>query len=115
MSRLQIALAVVAFALAALGLTACGHAHLGPRTGVATREAFEAQRASEPETTPEFGADVARGALATERAAPAAAAPGATATASGGVAGASAAAPAAPRGNTGAWPGSSAGMKLEAK
>jgi hypothetical protein len=58
----MIRLAILAFVLGA-----CGSAHLGPDTNVAYRNAFAAQRASDPAEKPTFGVDDARATNAARR------------------------------------------------
>ena len=87
----------------------CRHPHLGPDTGVAYRVALAPQRESEPTVEPTFGADVATGTLAARK---------------GGKQGGSTAA-AAPEAlvvpmtsstsSSGAWPGATGNISLEAK
>lgn len=101
---------VVLATLALLLVPACRIAHLGKDHGVAFHGAREAQRTSDPGRTPTFGADDAKGTLAARR------------DAGGGDDGA--AAPAslvvpmpAPTSSSssGAWPGATGNITLEAK
>jgi hypothetical protein len=87
----------------------CRHKHLGPDVGVAYREAFATQEQSEPTQEPTFGADVAHGTLGARKGGKAAGAssgsseaivvPMSTTTTS----------------SSGAWPGASGNISLEAK
>jgi len=90
-------------------VTACSQAHLGPDTNVAYREAFAAQRESEPKHSPEFGADDARATNAARRGEkPKAAAPAPS--------GGGSLMPIAPISTSGgAWQGAKGNMSLEAK
>lgn len=100
------------FATIAL-LAACRTKHLGPDTNTASREAWAAQRQSEPENTPAFNADDAHRTNSVRRGeqkqpgsptvtSGAALLPGAIMTTTGG-------------GGTGAWPGAKGNISLEAK
>lgn len=91
-------------------VTGCRTQHLGPDTNVAYREAFTAQRASDPERTPTFGVDDARATNAARR------------TDKGKAGGSTLPAPgsiltpmSSPATSSGAWPGAKAPMSLEAK
>lgn len=88
-------------------LAACRTKHLSDDTNVAYRAAFAAQRASDPERTPEFGVDDAKRTDAARRgdATKPAAAPGAALL------------PVAPMSlsSGGAWPGATGSISLEAK
>ncbi len=104
MKKLTLLVTFTAFAVAA-----CRHQHLGPDTGVAYREALDAQRESEPSREPTFGADVAHGTMAARK---------------GGKGAGSSSTPAASEAlvvpmtstsSSGAWPGASGNISLEAK
>jgi hypothetical protein len=88
-------------------LAACRTKHLSDDTNVAYRAAFAAQRASDPDRTPEFGVDDAARTDAARR--------GET-TKPGAVSGA-ALLPVAPMSQSsgGAWPGATGSISLEAK
>ena len=90
-------------------VTGCRTTHLGADTGVAYRAAFDAQRRSDPERTPTFGADDAKLARARARGEgtkPAAAPASASILMP---------APTTASGNSGAWQGATGKMSLEAK
>jgi hypothetical protein len=91
-------------------LAGCRTPHLGPDTNVASREAFAAQRASDPERTPTFGVDDARSTNAARR------------TDKGKAGGSTMPAPgsilmpvSSSTGAAGAWPGARAPISLEAR
>lgn len=90
----------------------CRKAHLGPDTNVAYKNAFAAQRESEPERTPTFGADDAKAAVASRRATKGKAG-GSTMPAPGSILMPSLGGDAAASG--GAWQGAKGAMSLEAK
>ena len=103
----------LAIVIAVLAAGGCRRSHLGPDTNVAYKSAFAAQRESEPERTPAFGADDAKAAIASRRASKGKAgsstmpAPGSILMPSlGGDAGG---------GGGGAWQGAKGAMSLEAK
>jgi hypothetical protein len=96
--------------------TACRINHLGADHGVASRAAWAAQRESDPERAPKFGADDAKASVAVRRSDKGKAG-GSTAPAPGSILMPS---PAASSGSTGgssagAWQGAKGGMSLEAK
>jgi hypothetical protein len=98
------------WALLIVLVAGCRHKHLGPDVGVAYREAFATQEESEPTAEPTFGADVAHGTLGARKGAKAAGA-----SSSG-----SSEAIVVPMSTTstsssGAWPGASGNISLEAK
>ncbi|MDX2090214.1 MAG: hypothetical protein SFX73_20310 [Kofleriaceae bacterium] len=105
-------LRTILFASVAL-LSACRTRHLSPDTNVASREAWAAQRQSDPEKTPTFGADDAKRTNAVRRGDPkqgggttvtsgAALLPGAIMSTTNG-------------GGAGQWPGAKGNITLEAK
>jgi hypothetical protein len=94
----------------------CRKNHLGPDTNVAYRTAFAAQRTSEPDRAPTFGADDAKASLASRRTSKGKAgastmpAPGSILMPSLGAGAGNAAPP-----SSGGWPGAKGSMSLEAK
>ncbi len=90
--------------------SACRINHLGPDHAVASRAAWAAQRESDPERTPQFGADDAKAANAARRSDKGKAG-GSTAPAPGSIL---MPMPSASGGN-GAWQGAKGNMSLEAK
>lgn len=90
-------------------LAACRTKHLSEDTNVAYRAAFAAQRASDPDRTPEFGVDDAARTGAVRRGeatkAGAAAAPGAALLPDASMS----------MSSGGAWPGATGSISLEAK
>lgn len=93
--------------------SACRASHLGPDTFVASRAAFSAQRASDPDRTPTFGADDAKATLAAARRSDKGKAGGSTMPAPGSILMPSAGA--GDSGSSGAWQGAKGNMSLEAK
>jgi len=98
-----------------VAVSGCRATHLGSDTNVASRAAWSAQRSSEPERTPTFGADDAKATLASRRSGKGKAggstapAPGSILMPSGSSGGEG------DSGSTGAWQGAKGNMSLEAK
>jgi hypothetical protein len=100
--------------LVLMSVSACRAAHLGDDTFVANRAALAAQRDSDPERTPTFGADDAKATLSARRSDKGKAG-GSTMPAPGSILMPAPTAPANGDASSGAWQGAKGNMSLEAK